>query len=164
MGAARFAKSIAVVGISIAAIAVTNCTSTADCPALGCTNGATIRAAFSVPPSTFDGATFTLCFNGSCSLGFALVDGGSQAPGGDVQLVGSPNDVEISADGGGTNVEFDFSTRFSVKNGDTYEVKIVAADGTVLLNATKSATYPPVQSDGSDCTLACQEATIDVTP
>jgi hypothetical protein len=162
MGAARVAKSIVAVAICVAAI---DCTPAYDCPALGCTNGAVIKAAFSVPPSTFDGATFTLCFNGSCSVGFASVDGGSQAPGGDVQLVGSPNDVEISANGAGTNVEFDFSTRFTVHDGDIYEVKIVAANGTVLLDATKSATYAaPLQSDGSECTLGCQTATIDVTP
>ncbi len=115
-----------------------------------------------MPPSTFDGATFTLCFNGSCSIGFALVDGGSQAPGGGVQLVGSSSDVEISADGGGTHAEFDFTAEYGVHDGDIYEVKIVAANGTVLLDATKSATYPPVP-DGSGCTCG-QPATIDVTP
>jgi hypothetical protein len=167
MGAARIATSIALVVISIAAI---DCTPEAICPAVGCYSGATIDASFPLPPSTFDGATFTLCFNGACSSGvLAPVDGGIQV--GNPQTVVlsgalSNQNVGLSVDGGGTDVEFDFGSfnsakTFSVQDGDIYEVKIVAADGSMILDATRTATYTTADEK---CSPACHTATIKVTP
>jgi hypothetical protein len=169
----RAAASLALIGISIAAI--TNCTPAYDCVTIGCSSGTTIKASFSLPPSTFEGATFTLCLNGVCSSGvLAPIDGGVHVSSAlNVVMTGALYDqsVSLSVDGGGTDVEFAFFssaresdggyTTFSLQDGDTYEVKIVGVDNSTILDATQSVTYA---MPGGQCGPNCQNADIKVTP
>ncbi|MEO7109622.1 MAG: hypothetical protein ABI183_04205 [Polyangiaceae bacterium] len=167
----RGVKAIAALGgCLVGAVLLLDCTPEPICPAIGCYSGATIDASFPLPPSTFDGATFTLCLNGVCSSGvLAPVDGGIQMNNPQtVVLSGALGDqsVGLSVDGGGTDVGFEFgsfnSTKpYSVHDGDIYEVKIEGADASTILDVTRTATYT---TPDEKCSPACHSATIRVTP
>jgi hypothetical protein len=183
MGAARFVKSIAIAVTSMGALAgATNCALSKTCTDVGCSDGATVNANLPLGRQALYGATFTACFNATCAtavFGPPLTDGGPTYTFDDhfLALTGPLSNQYLRFDddeSGGTAVQFQLNPYLlesdggvdilSVHDGDSYTMKIVGADGSTILDATRTTSYMSYQPNGADCDPTCHEAEIDVTP
>jgi hypothetical protein len=188
MGAARVGKSIAFVGISIAAVASAHCNLSKECSLVGCEDGAQISVHLGLAPKDLVGSTFTVCRNGVCSSGvltpydagpaYANYLGGiflngalfehdldfrDEPDGGEEADFEVQSDFELEPDGAVATLANGALARPSIQDGDVYEVKIVASNGTTIFDATHTATYATLQPNGPDCDPTCHIATIDIS-
>jgi hypothetical protein len=116
--------------------------------------------------SRLAGATVEVCFNGACSeqkiyevpmpadvTSVAVME--DLDPAIDVSLsrldAGSPIDVTVGVYWGEIGV---------LKDGDVYRVVVVAADGSVIVDRSWSATYGTVEPDGPACEMCVTVASM----
>jgi hypothetical protein len=123
----------------------------------GCDSFVSVTAHVATSPSDLSGATVMLCWNSKCSsgtIGAVAADGPTFIP-----LDGSFfGQVVLRSDGAGSAVRAEISGGSGYVDGDTFELSVIDAGGTVTYTMSRSTTYTVAEV----CDTQCSTAMIDL--
>ncbi len=164
-----FARTLLFSSSAVAFATLLGCSNSGDdkgCTLLDCSSSMTFLGYATLPHDEMQKATIVACLKGSCSQGKPASLPGTSNDKIQVALSGgvSAQAYIYSPDSKGYKVEVVYSiSDQSPKNGDPYELKILAGDGSTHDDYQATATYQEVTPNGKDCPPVCKISTIDKT-